>query len=72
MKNAIQVEVAAREIIENLKRELKEKTNRTQGQELREDALHKAITKFLVSNTEVEKEKEFLRRDVQKLVTNRV
>ena len=59
MKNAIQVEVAAREMIESLKRELKEKTNETQGQELREDALHKEITKFLVANTEVEKEKEF-------------
>ena len=70
MKNAIQVEVAAREMIESLKRELKEKTNEIQGHELREDALYKEIAKLLVSNTKVEKEKEFLKHDVQKLVAN--
>ena len=64
MKKAIQVEVATREIIKSLKRELKEKAHEIQGQELREDALHRAIVKLLASNADVEKEKEFLRCDV--------
>ena len=72
IKKITQVEVAATEMMESFKRELQEKTNDIQGQELREDTLHKEITELLVSNTEVEKEKEFLRRDVQKLVTNTV